>query len=87
MGVKGEDEIEGIRPALDFLRDCDLYGNPELKGKVAVQQAQADLDGHDRSADGSHHLQDQGGKKGHAQHAQGCLPELVADLGDRLPVV
>jgi formate dehydrogenase major subunit len=36
MGVKGEDEVEGIRSALDFLRDCDLYGNPELKGKVAV---------------------------------------------------
>jgi len=36
MGVQGEDEVEGIRPALDFLRDCDLYGNPALKGKVAV---------------------------------------------------
>lgn len=36
MGVKGENEVEGISPALDFLRDCDLYGPPALKGKVAV---------------------------------------------------
>ncbi len=36
MGVKGEDSIEGVRSALDFLRDCDLYGPPTLQGKVAV---------------------------------------------------
>ncbi len=36
MGIKGEDEVEGASPALDFLRDCDLYGPPALKGKVAV---------------------------------------------------
>ena len=36
MGVKGEGEVEGIRPALDFLRDCELYGPPALRGKVAV---------------------------------------------------
>jgi formate dehydrogenase major subunit len=36
MGVKGEDEVEGVQSALDFLRDCELNGNPALKGKVAV---------------------------------------------------
>lgn len=36
MGLKGEDEIEGVMPALDFLRDCELHGYPKLKGKVAV---------------------------------------------------
>jgi formate dehydrogenase major subunit len=36
MGVKGEDEVEGVQSGLDFLRDCDLNGYPKLKGKVAV---------------------------------------------------
>ncbi len=36
MGVKGEDETEGISSALDFLRDVELNGAPELKGKVVV---------------------------------------------------
>ncbi len=36
MGVKGEDRLEGLRPALDFLRDVELYGHPVLHGKVAV---------------------------------------------------
>jgi formate dehydrogenase major subunit len=36
MGLVGEDEIQGVRSALDFLRDCELYGAPSLKGKVAV---------------------------------------------------
>ncbi len=36
MGLKDEDKIEGVRPALDFLRDCELYGPPRLNGKVAV---------------------------------------------------
>lgn len=36
MGLKGEDEIEGVSSALDFLRDCELNGAPVLKGKVAV---------------------------------------------------
>jgi formate dehydrogenase major subunit len=36
MWLKGEDEIEGVKSALDFLRDCELYGPPTLKGKVAI---------------------------------------------------
>jgi formate dehydrogenase major subunit len=36
MGVNGEDHIEGVRPALDFLRDVELNGAPALRGKVAV---------------------------------------------------
>jgi formate dehydrogenase major subunit len=36
MGVKGEDTVEGVQSALDFLRDCDLNGYPALKAKVAV---------------------------------------------------
>lgn len=36
IGVAGEDSVEGVRSALDFLRDCDLYGPPALQGKVAV---------------------------------------------------
>ncbi len=36
MGLKHEEEIEGIQSALDFLRDCELCGIPKLKGKVAV---------------------------------------------------
>ncbi len=36
MGLQGEDEIEGVKSALDFLRDCELNGYPRLKGKVAV---------------------------------------------------
>jgi len=36
MGLKDEDAVEGVSPALDFLRDCDLHGAPKLQGKVAV---------------------------------------------------
>jgi formate dehydrogenase major subunit len=36
MGLEGEDEIEGVKSALDFLRDCELNGAPRLRGKVAV---------------------------------------------------
>ncbi len=36
MGLKHEDEVKGIRPALDFLRDVELYGHPALDGRVAV---------------------------------------------------
>jgi formate dehydrogenase major subunit len=36
MGLEGEDSIEGVSSALDFLRDSELYGPPQLKGKVAV---------------------------------------------------
>jgi formate dehydrogenase major subunit len=36
MGLKDEEKIEGVKSALDFLRDCELYGAPKLKGKVAV---------------------------------------------------
>ena len=36
MGMNGEDAIEGVSSALDFLRDCELHGAPELTGKVAV---------------------------------------------------
>ncbi len=36
MGLKDEDKTEGVQPALDFLRNCELYGQPRLKGKVAV---------------------------------------------------
>jgi len=36
MGVENEDSIEGVSPALDFLRDCELKGIPQLKGKVTV---------------------------------------------------
>ena len=36
MGIENEDSIAGVRPALDFLRDCELKGAPKLKGKVAV---------------------------------------------------
>jgi formate dehydrogenase major subunit len=36
MGVSGEDRIEGVRPALDFLSDVELHGAPLLGGKVAV---------------------------------------------------
>jgi formate dehydrogenase major subunit len=39
MGLKDEDNIEGISSALDFLRDCELNGAPKLKGKVAVMGA------------------------------------------------
>ncbi|MDR2697510.1 MAG: molybdopterin-dependent oxidoreductase [Holophagales bacterium] len=36
MGIENEDSIEGVSPALDFLRDCELKGVPKLTGKVAV---------------------------------------------------
>ena len=36
MGVDNEDSVEGVSPALDFLRDCDLKGIPKLTGKVVV---------------------------------------------------
>jgi formate dehydrogenase major subunit len=36
MGLKDEDIIEGVSPALDFLRDCELNGAPKLSGKVAI---------------------------------------------------
>ena len=36
MGVKGEDDVEGLRPALDFLRDTELHGPAKLSGKIAV---------------------------------------------------
>jgi len=36
MGLQGEDETEGVRPALDFLRDVELHGAPALHGKVVV---------------------------------------------------
>jgi formate dehydrogenase major subunit len=36
MGVENEDSIEGVSPAIDFLRDCELKGIPKLTGKVAV---------------------------------------------------
>lgn len=36
MGLADEDTIEGVSPALDFLRDCELHGAPKLNGKVVV---------------------------------------------------
>jgi NADPH-dependent glutamate synthase beta subunit-like oxidoreductase len=36
MGVKGEDHVEGVESALDFLRRVELSGPPPLQGKVAV---------------------------------------------------
>lgn len=36
MGLRGENDVEGIRTALDFLRDVELSGHPALQGKVAV---------------------------------------------------
>lgn len=36
MGLANEDTIEGVSPALDFLRDCELYGAPKLSGRVVV---------------------------------------------------
>ncbi|MBN2338007.1 MAG: molybdopterin-dependent oxidoreductase [Acidobacteria bacterium] len=36
MGLENEDSIVGVSSALDFLRDCELEGKPELKGKVVV---------------------------------------------------
>lgn len=36
MGLENEDSIVGVSSALDFLRDCELEGKPELQGKVVV---------------------------------------------------
>ena len=36
MGIENEDSVVGVSSALDFLRDCELDGKPELKGKVVV---------------------------------------------------
>ncbi len=36
MGVKGEDQVEGVQSALEFLRDVELRGHPTLRGRVAV---------------------------------------------------
>jgi formate dehydrogenase major subunit len=36
MGLKDEEKIDGVKSALDFLRDCELHGASKLNGKVAV---------------------------------------------------
>jgi formate dehydrogenase major subunit len=36
MGIPGEEDVAGVKAALDFLRDLELHGPPRLHGRVAV---------------------------------------------------
>ncbi len=36
LGIPGEEDVAGVKSALDFLRDLELNGPPRLHGRVAV---------------------------------------------------
>lgn len=36
LRIPGEEDVAGVQPALDFLRDLELHGPPRLDGRVAV---------------------------------------------------
>lgn len=58
-----------------------------LERETTIEQAQADLDGHDGCAYGGDHLLHERRKERHAQYAQRPVAKAVADLCDNLYLV